>query len=237
MAVENQVEGTSADGGADANQTPSKAAGKPLGDDLTSKIDELQRKLDAQAGEINALKSGKDKAVDRVEKSVQSTIEQLANYLNVSPEQVQKAQREQVLDALVQERMANSPEPAAGGTPAQQGLQVEKYPVAEAIALVEKYQLPTNDPEFITLLRKNPTEAQVKDYVLQKKAPPKEPDTGDFVQSPLVTPAASGQSLSQLEAAYQKEMSAIASTLKGNEKVRAITVVKEKYRGLGLAKY
>lgn len=238
MAVDNLTEGNPpTPGGTDANQGPSKAQGQPLADDLASMVKSLQAGIQNLTGEVNALKSGKDKAVDRVEKSVNQTISQLAKYLNVSEEDIKAAQRNQLLDTLVDERLNGGvPNPAPVGTGQGGGVPVESYSVAKAIDLVESYQIPAGDPDFIALLRKGPSEQQVKDFILAKKAPPKEPNPAAVVGSPLVTPANPGTNMAQLEANYQKEMTGLMQ-LQGNEKIRAITALKEKYRGLGLAKF
>lgn len=238
MAVENLTEGNpNANGGTDANQQPSQAQGQPLADDLASMVKELKDGFQALSGEVNALKSGKDKAVDRAEKAVNTTLAQLAKYLNVSEDQVREAQRAQVLDALVEERVNGGvPKPAPVGTGNGGGVQPETYDISKAFNLVEQYGISANDPEFISLLRNKPNEQQVKDFILAKKAPPKEPNPAAVVGSPLVTPASPGVSMQQLEAKYQAEMTGLMS-LHGNERIRAISALKEKYRGLGLPKY
>lgn len=208
MATNNLTEGNPGAGGSDANQTPSTPQGQPLQVDLASTVQQLAKDLKDAKGEISALKSGKDKAVDRAEKTMQATIEQLAGYLNVDPEQVRKAQRAQVLDALVEERMTGNPTPAPAGPAAGQGVQAETFNASKAISMVEGYNLAASDPEFITLLRGNPDEAKVKDYVLQKLAPPKQPDPGNVVQSPVLNHAQGSLSAQDKETKYINDMRA-----------------------------
>jgi hypothetical protein len=138
-------------GGSGANQNPSAPAGQPLEADFTTlnaTLVTLSKKLEAQDGEIRALKSGKDKAVDRALSEigpVKESIAKIAKYLKVDEEQVRIAQREAVLDALVDERNSGSqPLPVSG----QDG---EVGRVAELQNIETALGLPPNDPRVTDL--------------------------------------------------------------------------------------
>ena len=234
MVANNQTEGNPADTGeVDANSQSSQPQSQPSGGNLAETIENLQKKLDAQDGEIRALKSGKDKAVDRAIKENQSTLEKLAKYLNVDESQVREAQRQSVLDELISERMGgnqsgapiqgrvDAPDNSAGSRT------VENFSVADAIAEVESFELSTNDPSFIELLRKNPTKTDVQSYILERKKPQPPPSPAGLTQS-----AATGATTpkgSALVTDYKKDM--LAARGKGNSFGNAI---KEKYRAQGV---
>lgn len=140
-------------GGADANPTPSATPDQPLDvrlAELNSNLDKALKKLDAQAGEINALKSGKDKAVNRAIEEIQplkETIARLAKYLNIPEADVMKAQRDLILDDLVNERMGSGtlPKPSAEGTVGRAGNAVELQIIDELL------ELPINDSRVTQL--------------------------------------------------------------------------------------
>lgn len=143
-------------GGTEAKLSPSATASQPLSGDFAKLIADLQQKIDAQNGEIRALKSGKDKAVDRVVKSNEETLAKFAKYLNVDEEQLKKAQRESLLDDLVAERTGKSqPE-----TPIR-GKVDEKDGTVELGFIDTALELPANDSRVTDLKIKygsNPTE-------------------------------------------------------------------------------
>lgn len=145
-----------APGGTDAKPNPSAADSQPLSGDFAQLIAGLQKKIDAQDGEIRALKSGKDKAVDRVVKSNEETLAKFAKYLNVDEEQLKKAQRESLLDDLIAERNGGH-QPAApiSGKVETQGNSTELGFIDTAL------ELPANDSRVTDLKLKyagNPSE-------------------------------------------------------------------------------
>lgn len=244
MANENPMEGNPATGG-DGSATPasSQSQGQPLEANLAGEIAKLQKKLDAQDGEIRALKGGKDAAVDRMVKAQEQTLARLAKYLNVDENQVREAQRQSVLDDLIAERLSGDPsvptiQGRVEGADIPAGLRaVEAFSAADAIAEVERYNLSLNDPSFISLLRdKQLNRDKVKDYILGKVAPQPAASPATVVQPPAQSRAVGEKSAAQLEADYQKEASAILQTRTGDERIRAISQLKGKYRELGLAK-
>ena len=240
---EKQPEGNSGgDGGADANPPSSTASSQPSGANLAETIAQLQKKVNEQEGEIRALKGGKDKAVDRAIKSQEATLAKLAKYLNVDEKTLQEAQRQSVLDELVAERTGgfSSSQPIQGRVGAADdaaGLRaVDNFSVADAIAEVETYELSPNDPDFINLLRKGVNREGVRDYILERKKPPKPASPADVTQSPVLSSARGEKTPAQLEAEYQKEAGAILQSKSGDERIRALAELKAKYRGLGLPK-
>ena len=187
---EQPMEGNPGGGGElSATQPSSQTQGQPLEANLAETIAQLQRKIDAQDGEIRALKSGKDKAVDRVVKSQEETLAKLAKYLNVDENQVREAQRQSVIDDLISERLSGnqSATPIQGRVGEQDssaGLRtVESFSVADAIEQIEKYNLSANDADVIQLLRdRSLSKEKVKDYILAKVAPQPTPSPAGVVQ-------------------------------------------------------
>lgn len=240
---ETQLEGNSGDnGGSSANSGSSQTPSQPSGAKLADTIAQLQKRVNDQEGEIRALKGGKDKAVDRAIKSQEATLATLAKYLKVDPETLQEAQRQSVLDELVAERMSGSPsaqpiQGRVGGPDESAGVRtVETFSAAEAIAEIETYQLSPNDPGFIDLLRKGVSRDSVRDYILERKKPQPPTSPAGVTQAPALNPARGEKTPDQLEADYQKEAGAILQTKTGDERLRAISELKAKYRGLGLDK-
>ena len=222
-------------GGANANSTPSLSQSQPLEANFAELIAGLQKKIDAQDGEIRALKSGKDKAVDRVVKSQEETLAKLAKYLNVDESQVREAQRQSVLDDLVAERVGRvPPEQPIQGRVESQGNAVELQVIDQML------DLPANDSRVTELKLKysgNPVEygkaalALKGSFNTQPPSPAEQlpPSGGQQPRRVDKTPA-------QLEADYQNEIATIAQTLRGDEKLRAIANLKVKYREAGLNK-
>ena len=131
--------------------------------ELKSAFDLAVKKLEAQDGEIKALKSGKDKAVDRAVQSItplKEQVEKLAKHLNISEAEVLKAQRELALDEIVSERIGGGfqPKQDAQGNAPKQGSTVEFDIVDELL------ELPKNDPRVTQLRLEN------KDVVAYKEA-------------------------------------------------------------------
>lgn len=237
------LEGNTAAGGEpNANSTSSQPQGQPLEATLAETIATLQKKLEAQDGEIRALKSGKDKAVDRALKTQEETLAKLAKYLDVDESKVREAQRQSVLDDLISERLGGTPsaQPIQGRVGAQDdpagSRTVDNFSVADAIAEVEAYQLPPNDPNFIDLLRKGVTKDKVRDYILERKKPNPPASPAGVTQAPAVSPARGEKSEAQLETDFQKEAAQIVQNTSGDARIRALAALKTKYRGMGLQK-
>jgi hypothetical protein len=180
-----------AGGEPNANSTSSQGQGQPLEANLAKTIADLQRKIDAQDGEIRALKSGKDKAVTRVEKSQEEMLAKLARYLDVDENKVREAQRQSVLDELVTERLGGSQTASTiQGRVDEQGVPAgtRSFDASDAISDVEAYNLSPNDADFITLLRdKSLSKEKVQSYILGKVKPQKPVSEVGVIQ-----PAATG---------------------------------------------
>lgn len=138
-------------GDADAKPTSSQPDPQSSEVNFAELIANLQKKIDAQDGEIRALKSGKDKAVDRVVKSQEETLAKLAKYLDIDETKVREAQRQSVLDELVEERIGSKGQPndASQGSGAAQGNKVELQYIDTAL------DLPANDSRVTDLKLKH----------------------------------------------------------------------------------
>lgn len=138
------------EGDEDANSKSSESKGQPLEADFAETIAKLQRTVDAQQGEINALKSGKDKAVDRVEKSNKETLAKFAKYLNVDDTQLQEAERQAAIDDLIAER--------TGKSQSKQSISGKvdgKDNTAELQVIDKEFGLPENDSRVTDLKLKH----------------------------------------------------------------------------------
>lgn len=242
MSGISQTEGNPAGtGGANANSTPSEPQSQPSLEDqlaaLNTNLNKALTKLDAQDGEIRALKSGKDKAVDRAVGELQplkETVAKIAKYLNISETEVLKAQRELVLEDLVNERLGSGVQPQSTG----QGSSERRGNAVELQIVDELLELPTNDSRVTQLKLDygNDTNA----YKEQAKKLKVQLATGEPTPAEQPLPAGGSitrtKTVSQLEADYQKEAAAILQSKKGDERLRAISALKAKYRGLGLDK-
>jgi hypothetical protein len=196
-----------------ANSTSSQGQGQPLEANLAKTIADLQRKIDSQDGEIRALKSGKDKAVTRVEKSQEEMLAKLASYLGVDENKVREAQRLSVIDELVSERLGGSQTASTiQGRVEDQGVPAgtRSFDVSDAISEVEKYELSPNEADFIALMRdKNLTKEKVQEYILRKVKPQKPVSEAGVIQ-PAATGGIQPADLKTLTDNYIKDMRAAA---------------------------
>lgn len=130
--------------------------------DLAVRMEELTHKLNAQDGEIRALKKGKDKAVDRFEQAAKPLLERLATYLGANEKQVADAQRAMALDDLVAERFGGEQQPER-----------QPAPQVETGQLLTNYGLDPNDPAIAPLLAawyQNPREPEELELKLARIA-------------------------------------------------------------------
>lgn len=146
MLPEHPIEGNQEAGG---SPQPLAQPGQPSADQLAQTMAEIQNRLKAQDAELRALKSGKDRAVDRAVQAMEPMKEQLARmaeYLGVDVSQVQKAQRQIALDSIADEYLNPSqPEPEGTG----KGVSVELQHIEAAL------ELPANDSRVTELKLKH----------------------------------------------------------------------------------
>ena len=213
-------------GGAPANAQPSSGGGQPFEGvaELKATLDKALAKLEAQDGEIRALKSGKDKAVDRLTKDVgpmKETLEKLAKYLGVDEEKIRSAQREMIIDELYAEKFGGrQPEQPANGMAASQGKAADANGIAKELGLDE------NDPEVAAVLREGADPLKLAKVAIAKANKPTPSPTG--APGMVTPPAAPVDDQAALMTAYQKEVAG----LRGN--VLAVSQLQAKYRQKGL---
>lgn len=166
----NQLEGNQGNlGGGSATPNPSEIGGQPLSGDLATALAEIK----ALKGEVSALKSGKDKAVNRMEQAVNPLLE-AAKYLGVDEEKVKEAQRNMALDKLVAREFGEQPVQTTGTSPVQaSGIEVTK--------LASQYGLDENDASFIVEISKE-IDPNKRELEIAKRALAKQ-------RSPSLTPA------------------------------------------------
>lgn len=171
---DNPAEGNQAlpTGGTDpSTSSPSGGQGQPLTD-----VSVLTARLEAAEKQLKGLQKGTDKQIGQLNTQVKRILELKEQGYTES-----QIGRELFIDELMQNQTVPTPAPVPDKEVAKES---GGYSVNDAIAYIEKYNLPPNDPDFINLLRKNPDAGTVKDYVLQKVAPQKQANPADFVQAP-----------------------------------------------------
>lgn len=178
-------------GGAPANAQPSSPGGQPFEGvaELKATLDKALAKLDAQDGEIRALKSGKDKAVDRISKDVgpmKETLEKLAKYLGVDADKIKSAQREMIIDELYAERFeGRQPERPTNGMVESQGR------TADAGVIVKSLGLDENDPDVAAILREGGDTLQLAKVAIARASKP--------TPSPASAPAMGTQPIAPMD--------------------------------------
>src|SRR3990167_6122685 len=204
------------------------------GDSSTSESDAIVSKLrSALLDELKPViqqtiekqvQSTKDKRIAKIEGRL-GMLAELEEQGATIPENLKQEMRFRDLE----ERLTRPAQPAGS---VDNGLSTQKQAVTDAIAELNKYDLSTNDPAFIELLRgqyanRDAFDAKVQRYIVGKLSPQKPANPADIVQSP-VTAGAEGKNPEALISNYQKEMLAA----RGNaSQVRAI---KDKFIKLGV---
>lgn len=210
MTTENPAEGNPLPGDGVVPTAPLQMGNaQPLQGDVAS----LKKRLDDLDARTRSLQGEKDK---RWDKEVMPVIKKLAQYLNLTDEQVIAAQRNLALDQLVESNMLT---------------QQTQNPVAQVSAakvdvqsVISEYGLDPNDPEVLkTLLTENPTVSLGKLAIARAKTnqlPPQAPPA----EGQPVTP----DGVAELRAKYQKEV----ALWRGN--IQKVSEIQAKYRKLGL---
>jgi hypothetical protein len=164
-------------------QPTSAPSGGQQGQQL-SNVDALVKTVEELRKEIRGIQKGTDKRFERQDDNIKRILE--LKEQGLSEPQIK---RELYIDSLMQGQ--DTPPQAPGGTEsARQAPDVES-----AFRTVEEYELSTNEPDFIALLRtsskldKAAFDAKVKDYILGKKKPPKPANPADVVQAPATAAA------------------------------------------------
>jgi regulator of replication initiation timing len=190
-------------------------------------------------GEIGALKKDKDKAAYRAENlSIEnkSAIERLAKHLNISVAQVQEAQRQSVLDELV-DKAVESRNQNFTETPGR----VEGGNIAAELAGIDKVlELPANDSRVtnLKLLYANDKDAYLKAGLalrdqINQQSPPTPAE--EILPNGKTTPKPKGDDMDKIRREYEAARDAIAAKgLSHPERVRAMADLKAEYKGKGL---
>ena len=144
-------------GGGSATPNPSGTEGQPSGDNLTP----MEVRMKALEGEIKALKSGKDAAVNRVEKAGNQLLE-YAKYLGVDEDKIKEAQRTMAIDELVAQKYGVQSAPVIGNNAVQ-------TPVVEVTKIASQYGLGEEDQSFIASLG-NETDADKVELAIARSA-------------------------------------------------------------------
>lgn len=196
---------------------------------LPAYVTDILEKLEEQGKQIRGLQKGTDKQIAQTNKQIERILQLQAEGLDQT-----QIERELMIDAFLSKQGAVEEAPARDtAKPSNVG---DTFTASDAINYVERYQLPSNDPDFIALLRQNPTEQQVKDFVLGKLSPQKTASPGGVVQSGSKGQGKGEPSPTDLEAAYQRELTDIVQANQGEAKIRLISELKTKYNALGLSK-
>lgn len=233
MSDETQLRETPPVGGESQSQgDSSQQAGQPLEAEV--------KELKSEVARLKKLaQSDKDRAASRAETKADSALNQIevvAKYLKIDPKQVEEAQRQSVLDELVNERLQgrNQPVVQAGGTGAvQQGSSQVNFSDVDS-----ELGLNPNDPRLTQL------KLQYKDnqsgYVMAaaKLLVSTQPTSPTPAEMPLPNESVAktrNPSLDALQKEYETKRGEIMQkNLSQEAKVRALSDLKVEYRGKGL---
>lgn len=201
--------------------------------------DEIVSKILAQLDPLieKKVQGTKDKRFNRIEKALGGRLDLLAE-LEGEGVSIDPAVRTQMQIRDLQDRLTQSPNPndqPAPGT--NDGSLDQRTAVTEAIAELTKYDLNSNDPNFIALLRgqyrdRSAFDLAVNRYILEKKVAPTQqpPSPATVVQSAVTSGAVGKRTAADATTAYTKERDQIAQTMRGDAKIKALTELKTKYR-------
>jgi len=203
-------------GGGSATPSPSQTADQPLSGNLAA----MEARLKATEGELKALKSGKDAAVNRVETAGKTLLE-YARVLGVDEEKIKEAQRTMALDELVAQKYGAQPNQATGSGTVQ-------TPVVEVTKIAAQYGLDANDASFIASLA-NETDADKVELAVARRAKEKQNQPSPTDAQRTAPAGGSGtQESTDLKAEYQKKV----TKLRGN--IKAVSDLQAEYRKKGL---
>ena len=236
------------DKGAGENQTPVSKSPVEDAETLSRLVKQvISEELKPIKGDISGLYSRQDKDRKAFGEFLDEFKRQKATGLsdeaaetaaqNVLSEREKVARRDKVIDQLAERFLNESPGQIAGNdsnravkpaevfTRIEQAMQFDDNDVA--VAAVKKAY--AGDPlEMISQL------AQLK--ITQANIKPAGP-AGALPPSGGIGGSREKKSTEQLEADYQKEIRNIAATMRGDQKIQAITNLKARYREAGLEKY
>ncbi len=225
-------------GGAGANPT-SFPDGQPLQETLAKVTNDLQRalqRIDSQEGMIKALQSGKDRAVERVVTSNMQMIETLAKYLNKTPEEVQAAQRQAVLDEMVEAKLSGSQSTVT----APANVQSQGATESTTDVVNKSLGLPSNDPRVTDLVMKygSDTNEYIKQAAALKESLP-QPTSPTPAEMPLPGGGSGGSpstDTNALQAAYERDRQKIFETHRpgSDGAIRALSELQDQYAAKGL---
>jgi hypothetical protein len=154
---------------------PSSGQGQQLSD-----VGALVKQVEALQKEIRGLQKGTDKRLERQESNIKRILELKEQGLSET-----QIQRELWIDSQIQVQEAPPPPPVGNGKDVGQAPSVES-----AFKAVEAYNLSTNDPDFLNLIRSGKYGSQeVNQYILGKVKPPPPASPAGVIQAPAITPS------------------------------------------------
>lgn len=183
------------------------------------------------------VQSTKDKRFSDIEKVLGGRLGLLAE-LEALGQEIPKEVRSEMRFRELEERLNQTPQPAPVR---DDGSSRQKAAVTDAISELQKYGLDPNDASFIELLRgkyanRAEFDLSIQRHIVNRLAPPKPASPAGVTQAPATAAPRGEKTAEQLEEDYQKEAGAILQKKTGDERIRAIANLKQKYRGLGLDK-
>lgn len=211
-------------------------------DDIVTKV--LARLEPMVERKVQSAKDKRLSKIDKLEKALGGRLDLVAELESEGvtiPQEVKT--RLEVRD--LQDRLSQpAAEPEQPSSAREDGPSTQRTAVNEAVAELQKHNL-TPDAAFIELCRGRYTDRAsfdlaVSRYILGKVAPTQQttpPSPATIVQSAVTNAAPVKKSVTELEAAYKKEIAEIAQKQKGDAKIKAITDLKARYRAEGLEVY
>lgn len=231
------VELTQAGGGTPVNQQPPSqpAAGVPLEEQVRT----LKQELDRTKAMVGSIQSDKDKAAYRAEDLAKVTSQQvlaIAKVLNIDPEKALEAQRQSVLNQMVNERInqSNSQPVAPSG-----GAEVNTSSGLKLADVDNELGIQPNDPRVTQLkiqyaedpLRYTIEVAKLSGTINQPSPTPAE----NPLPERSVATTQTNKSGDALQSEYEAKRDEIARSPQPHPlKLRALTDLKAEYRTKGL---
>ena len=142
-------------GGGSATPTPSTTEGQLSAENFAA----LQKQVNELAAQNRGLQKGLDKRLDH---DIMPVIKQVAKRLGIDEAQVLQAQRDEVLDSLIAERLA----PQSVSTPGTGAVQTAPVEVTK---IASQYGLDANDASFVAGLG-NETDATKVELAIARRA-------------------------------------------------------------------
>lgn len=149
---------------------------------LQTDIDTLTKSVAGLSKAVSTMQSGKDRAVKEVKSDIKSLFGEYETLKErLGPEgAIEQIELKQQLSAI-QEQLSNIGSSSTAPVGNSEGGATD---VAKAISRVQEYGLDANAPDFLEVLKQNPTMDTVNNYILDRVKAQREPSLGGVSTEP-----------------------------------------------------